>query len=543
MMIWGKKAQGLSTNAIVLIVLAVVVLVILIVGFTLGWSKFAPWLGGDNVDDVVQQCNVACSTAKTYDYCKKVRDVRLDEGDLQGKCVGFAETKSEWGFKKCDSLKCDPEDENVRVIEGDLVLYALSSHINITKEKQNLTEIKEKFNIPEKFCYWKSLQKVYLKLCPNFDEYTIKKIFDAKKNYREDHNTRWATLNYDWDYCVEIVFDYDLWDEKMKNLVLDAGGAYSPSEKKFYLNPHVVWKARLIESAIYHEAFHSLQKRVHGDLNSKETHLGEGKKYSGRRSSVDPKKYLEDPVEAKDFIEESMAKKYCTSLKDMGLAKNTTLVKEFYEVRAEYHKLLDEHPKLEWTKGSVVRNKADELEAVAKKVIKFRDGIKFVSEDCYEREELSQKSKLDYIILVLREWIVDIELDPDHATRLVDGLESIYHEANLIATETQSKGYVGKKNEIDPRLSEIQRWWLEKTSPECEIIYTPERAEFVLKEFLGAENLKGYYLHVQLELKNLLLQYEGTEYEDDIFEAFKERMPGLAYEANPEFAEEVSRTV
>ena len=40
----NKRGQGLSTNAIILIVLGVVVLVVLIGGFTIGWGQMAPWI-------------------------------------------------------------------------------------------------------------------------------------------------------------------------------------------------------------------------------------------------------------------------------------------------------------------------------------------------------------------------------------------------------------------------------------------------------------------------------------------------------------------
>ena len=74
----NKRGQGLSTNAIVLIILAVVVLVILILGFTMGWSKLAPWLGGNNVKAIVTQCDVACSTGSTYDFCTVSRTLKAD---------------------------------------------------------------------------------------------------------------------------------------------------------------------------------------------------------------------------------------------------------------------------------------------------------------------------------------------------------------------------------------------------------------------------------------------------------------------------------
>ena len=76
----NKRGQGLSTSAIVLIVLAVVVLVILIIGFTMGWSSIAPWLSSSNVDTIVSSCEVACSTASTYEFCNVDRELKDAEG-------------------------------------------------------------------------------------------------------------------------------------------------------------------------------------------------------------------------------------------------------------------------------------------------------------------------------------------------------------------------------------------------------------------------------------------------------------------------------
>lgn len=82
-----KKAQGLSTNAIVLIVLGVFVLVVLIAGFTIGWAKILPFLGTDNnVDQVVQQCALACATSSTFDYCKD-REINYGEDDSRGEGI------------------------------------------------------------------------------------------------------------------------------------------------------------------------------------------------------------------------------------------------------------------------------------------------------------------------------------------------------------------------------------------------------------------------------------------------------------------------
>ena len=102
-----KRGQGLSTNAIILIVLGVVILVVLILGFTMGWEKLAPWMSKDNVDTIVNQCAVACSTHSVYDYCTKTRELKADGEKIKETCNSFATNKSyeKYGVANCSALQ------------------------------------------------------------------------------------------------------------------------------------------------------------------------------------------------------------------------------------------------------------------------------------------------------------------------------------------------------------------------------------------------------------------------------------------------------
>lgn len=107
----NQRGQGLSTNAIILIILGVIVLVVLIMGFTIGWGKFLPFLSSDNVNNVVTQCGVACSTSSTYDFCTKERTLKA-EGlpgevkEVKGTCQFFAtdEDYISYGISTCSEL-------------------------------------------------------------------------------------------------------------------------------------------------------------------------------------------------------------------------------------------------------------------------------------------------------------------------------------------------------------------------------------------------------------------------------------------------------
>lgn len=106
----NKKAQQLSTTAIILIVLGVMLLVLLIVGFVVGWDKIMPWLKpSNNVAEIVQNCQIACSTGVKYDYCSKPMQLNA-ESDVQLKdvtCYYLSEKQITYGVAKCGSIECD----------------------------------------------------------------------------------------------------------------------------------------------------------------------------------------------------------------------------------------------------------------------------------------------------------------------------------------------------------------------------------------------------------------------------------------------------
>jgi len=86
----NKKAQGMSTSTIVILILAVVVLVVLILGFTMGWDKLAPWLSSENVDDVKNQCTAARSTDAEFTFCSKLRTLNTGDEKFETTCAVLA---------------------------------------------------------------------------------------------------------------------------------------------------------------------------------------------------------------------------------------------------------------------------------------------------------------------------------------------------------------------------------------------------------------------------------------------------------------------
>ena len=107
-----KKGAEMTIGTIVMIILALVVLVVIIYGFTTGWGNL--WqniigFGGGkvNVQTVVRSCQLACSTNSVYDYCTKVRDVtKTEDQKTPDKKKCFELEGDEYNLDKCEQIDC-----------------------------------------------------------------------------------------------------------------------------------------------------------------------------------------------------------------------------------------------------------------------------------------------------------------------------------------------------------------------------------------------------------------------------------------------------
>ncbi len=107
----NKKAQGMSTSTIVLLILGLIILVVLVLGFTLGWNKLAPWVQSNNLDSIKTSCNIACSTNSQYDFCSIPRTVNDGVNKkFDDTCHGLATNSSyasrAYGIASCPSITC-----------------------------------------------------------------------------------------------------------------------------------------------------------------------------------------------------------------------------------------------------------------------------------------------------------------------------------------------------------------------------------------------------------------------------------------------------
>jgi len=78
----NKRGQDLSIGTLILIVLGIVVLVLLILGFSMGWEnlweKINIFGGGSSISTVVTACDGAALQNNEYGYCQDFKKVKVD---------------------------------------------------------------------------------------------------------------------------------------------------------------------------------------------------------------------------------------------------------------------------------------------------------------------------------------------------------------------------------------------------------------------------------------------------------------------------------
>ena len=113
----NKRGQSMGTNTIILLILELIVLVVLILGFAMGWEKIAPWISKTNVDNIKTSCEAACSTNSQYDFCNVERNlVDGNKNKIKTSCFVLTglEEFQEYSISSCD-LNCDFQCNQIEI--------------------------------------------------------------------------------------------------------------------------------------------------------------------------------------------------------------------------------------------------------------------------------------------------------------------------------------------------------------------------------------------------------------------------------------------
>lgn len=118
-MVMNKKAQGLSTNTIILIILGLVVLVVLIIGFTMGFKNLKEKIiPSDNVQTIANQCEYDCNLGQDYNYCNKEILLETDKETIEEtSCYVLYKKRSEYKFPACPEIDCGIYDDKENAVE------------------------------------------------------------------------------------------------------------------------------------------------------------------------------------------------------------------------------------------------------------------------------------------------------------------------------------------------------------------------------------------------------------------------------------------
>ena len=124
---FNKKGQELSIGTLILIVLGVIVLVLLVLGFSIGWQNLFSKIGiasGSDLSAMVATCKVAVASQSQGSYCE-FKKVRLSDGTKEINCeyqeveAGLDSGKlAACNVKYCTKEKTKGEFDNTQIKEG-----------------------------------------------------------------------------------------------------------------------------------------------------------------------------------------------------------------------------------------------------------------------------------------------------------------------------------------------------------------------------------------------------------------------------------------
>ena len=110
-----KNKRGDTNWVLVSLFVAVALGVILLIGFTIGFNKFLPFLSRTNVDNVKTACSVACTATSRFDFCSVERDIKDGVNDnFKDTCFNLADLADagekyagrNYGIERCPAITC-----------------------------------------------------------------------------------------------------------------------------------------------------------------------------------------------------------------------------------------------------------------------------------------------------------------------------------------------------------------------------------------------------------------------------------------------------
>jgi hypothetical protein len=121
----NKKGAEMTIGTVVVIILALVVLIFLVVGFSSGWNNIWEKIlnfgqGEANIATIQQACQFACSSNNVYDYC---RDRELVFGKVAN-FYGYTPTEAQ---KSSGKLMSNCKEMEIKGLPGTEACSAIAA--------------------------------------------------------------------------------------------------------------------------------------------------------------------------------------------------------------------------------------------------------------------------------------------------------------------------------------------------------------------------------------------------------------------------------
>jgi hypothetical protein len=505
----NNKKGDITIGLIIALAIGVIILMLLTMGITGTWGKLWDQVtnirGGEvNSNIIIQACSLSCMTGAGYGFCEQKRSLTFEKGKtITGSCNDFATLNPSLGIEKCstsctNAAEVEEKKGDEKSGEGYLskkdILYSLEEgNTEILSEEEceeTLEQRRKELDIPDKLCYWEAMIDVYIGRCKNLEERDVLEIFEKKTEYRGLNNPDWPSLKTEGDFCVNVNYNCDPSKWKYRKDTTNAFVLRDDTGRTIYINPYKNFDKAKMQNLLLHEGLHGVQIGEYGNI------LGGG-----------------------GLIEQALD----------GLFEIYPKAKEIYEKRD----LLTE--KIE----NLVDNEVDsELERINKYageeqyVAKFESFMADSGEVHEYTADLGASTKpldfRDYDISDENRFYEFLSNNEEYALSISELNDFLLTDFARLSKLIKAYWYTSEILELDPRLSEVHRWWFDQRAPNCEVLYSSERFAIVLEKFLNEKSLPKEYQVTMEELNDVLFIAELKGEREEVWNQLIGRGPGLA---------------